>query len=249
MTRWTIASLACLFLAACSSAPTAPVRMAVPAAPAPVSPVGPAVVASTLEVRLDTTALGGRAVDGSHGIDALASVTVTEFLPAHGSAVIPVLGSRVEDERMITEFSPNAFRLTVHAAEHGIAHLGHGAVAPGWYAVYGYGSTAGFDMEQPRRGQRVCMLPGLTPAPGVRPVELRAGEVGYFGHFVVTIALRPRADGAPGYGLDTIDAAIEPAPAGLDAMMRGAGLDPARVRRIETDRFPCPWVVARPGSG
>lgn len=247
MKRSTFAGLVCLLLAACSTASTAPLR---PAAPAPdIAAAGPAVVASTLEVRLDTTALGGRAADDGDGIDALASVTVTEFLPSQGLAMIPVLGSRVEGERMITEFSRNAFRLTIHAAEHGIAHLGHGAVAPGWYAVYGYGSTAGFDLEQPRRGQRVCMLPGLTPAPGVRPVELRAGEIGYFGHFVIAIALRPRANGDPGYALDTIDAFIEPAPSGLEAMMRGAGLDPARVRRIPDGNFPCPWVVPRPGSG
>jgi len=89
---------------------------------------------------------------------------------------------------------------------------------------------------------------GGAPAPGVTPVALRAGEVGYFGHFVVTIAVEPgRGTGTP-YALSVADARIDPAPADLDDLLRRDGLDPTYVRRIPAERFPCPWTVPRLAS-
>ena len=220
----------------------APTVATPPASPAQAAA---AVIATTMEIRLDDRAAGHDAGVSEALANALANVTITEFLPAQGTAVPPILGSRVEGTRTITEYARNTYRQLIRTAEHGKPLLAVGGTDPGWYVVHSYSSTAGFDPEQPRKGQRSCVVPGLALAPGVRPVELKPGEAAYFGHFVITIRVGPgKGAGAPAE-LAVADARIEAAPAGLEGLLRGAGLDPARVRRLPADGFPCPWTVPR----
>jgi hypothetical protein len=47
------------------------------------------------------------------------------------------------------------------------------------------------------------------------------------------------------YELSVADARIETAPQGLDDLLRRDGLDPAHVKRIPPESFPCPWTVPR----
>lgn len=218
---------------------------AVATTPASPAQAAHAVIATTMEIRLDNQAAGQDAVVSEALANALANVTITEFLPAQGTAVPPILGSRVEGTRTITEYARNAYRQLIRTAQHGKPLLAVGGTDPGWYVVHSYSSTAGFDPEQPRRGQRSCVVPGLALAPGVRPVELKPGEAAYFGHFVITIRVVPGKGGATPAELAVADARIEAAPPGLDGQLRGAGLDPARVRRIPAADFPCPWTVPR----
>src|SRR3546814_3515539 len=125
----------------------------------------------------------------------------------------------------ITEYARNTYRQLISTATHGAAILARGETDPGWYVVHSYRSTAGFDPQQPRRGQRSCVVAGLALAPGVEPVELKRGDAVYFGHFVITIG--PVA----GTGIEVADARSEAAPAGVDDMLRQAGLDP-ETRRV-----------------
>lgn len=246
MMRLPICGLACLLLAGCTT--SEPVRQQ-PQAAAPVAATGPAVIASTMEIRIDASAVGNPPLDSANLQDALANVTITEFQSGYGVAVSPVLGSHVEGSRIITHYAPNAYRQTVRVDDHGTVHLAHATVSPGWYTLYSYGSTAGFDIAQPRKGQRSCLVSGLKPAPGVRPVDLKPGDVGYFGHFVIVIAVLPGKNGAPAFDLEVTDSFIEPAPANLNALLSANGLDATRARRIPANRFPCPWSVPRPATG
>lgn len=251
MMRLPILGLACLLLAGCAG--SEPARPRIAAAP-PVVATGPAVVASTLEVRIDASALGQAPLDEARLQRSLASVTVTEFLPAQDAAVPPVQGSHVEGSRIITHFAPNAYRQAISTDDRGIIQFSHQSVAPGWYTVYSFGSTAGaggtadFNVEQLRKGQRSCLVTGAKLAPGVRPVELKPSEIGYFGHFVITIAVRPGAGPSAPYETAVADAVIAPAPRELTDLLRQDGLDPSHLRRVAASRFPCPWTIPRPGA-
>jgi hypothetical protein len=245
MMRLPICGLVCLLLASCAS-PEPALRQPPPAAP--VAATGPAVIASTMEIRIDASAVGNPPLDGVNLQDALANVTITEFQSGYGVAVSPVLGSHVEGSRIITHYAPNAYRQTVHIDGHGATHFAHSDVSPGWYTLYSYGSTAGFDVTQPRKGQRSCLAAGLKLAPGVRLVDLKPGDVGYFGHFVIVIAVLPGKGGAPAFELEVTDSFIEPGPANLNELLSAKGLDASRARRIPANGFPCPWSVPRAGS-
>lgn len=252
MLRVPISVLACMLLAACSTTATttgpAPRAAASPPPAAPATPQ-PAtaypVIATTMEIRLEPRAAGSGKAAAEALAQALANVTITEFVPAGGVAVAPILGSRVEGTRTITEYARNTYRQLIRTSDHGIPLLAHGQTDPGWYVVHSYGSTAGFDPAQPRKGQRSCVVSGLALAPGVSAVELKPGEAAYFGHFVFTIGVSPGKGAAAPVELTVADARIEPAPAGLDDLLRRNGLDPAKVRRLPAERFPCPWTVPR----
>jgi len=222
-------------------------------APAPAQIVagnGKATVASTMEVRVDTSAVGGISPAKVGEKLALALATITEYRPETGTAVTPIRSAVAmpdADGQMTrtTVYNPNAYRQTVWMDDHDKVLFNRHDVDPGWYLVHSFGSTAGFARSKPRNGQRGCLQYGGMPADGVAPVALRAGEVGYFGHFVITIAVTPRRDPASPFTLSVADAAIESAPPGLDDILRHDGIDPARVTRIPADRFPCPWTVPR----
>lgn len=240
-----------LLLAACVTNGQPPVAAA--PSPPPPAPDGKATLASTMEVRVDTSAVGGIRPEQVGEKLALALATITEYRPDTGTAVTPIQSAVALPDssgRMTrtTVFAPNAFRQSVWMDDHSKIRFEKRGVEPGWYLVHSFGSTAGFEMYKPRNGQRGCLQYGGSPAPGVEPVALRAGEVGYFGHFVITIAVRPGdGDGKP-YALSVADAAIEPAPPGVDDMMRLNGIDPASVTRVPPERFPCPWTVPRATS-
>lgn len=246
--------LVCLLLSGCLGAGERDGTLA-RAAPASAHPnPDKALLASTMEVRVDTSAVGGIEPEAVGERLALALATITEFRPDTGTAVTPIRsaialpdGSGGTDLK--TVYSPNAYRQTTWMDDHGKVFFDRREVDPGWYLVHSFGSTAGFRMYQPRTGQRRCLEYGGKPSPGVEPVALRAGEVGYFGHFVITIAVQPGANPDTPYALSVADAAIEPAPAGLDDLLRQDGLDPARVQRVPPDRFPCPWTVPRLTAG
>ena len=223
------------------------------AAPAPAFPqAGKAVLASTMEVRVDTTAVGGISPDKVGKRLALALATITEFRPESGTAVTPIRSAVVsppdgtDSTKLKTVFNDNAYRQSAWMDDHGKVLFDRRVVDPGWYLVHSFGSTAGFELYKPRTGQRGCLLYGAKPAPGVEPVALNANEIGYFGHFVITIAVRPGKDPDQPYALSVADAAIEPAPANLEDLLRRDGLDPARLQHIPAERFPCPWTVPRP---
>lgn len=255
--RLAIISLACLLLSACVTAgqPDAALEAAPAPTPAPapvriLSQGGKAVVASTMEVRVDTSAVGGISPAQVGERLALALATITEFLPHDGTAVTPIRSAVVSPDgaggsTLKTVYSPNAYRQSAWMDDHGKVALDQRVVDPGWYLVHSFGSTAGFELYKPRVGQRRCLVYGGKPAPGVRPVALNAGEVGYFGHFVITIAVEPGSGATTPYALSVADATIEPAPPELDDLMRRNGLNPTQVRRIPSDHFPCPWTVPR----
>ena len=211
---------------------------------------GKATLASTMEVRVDTSAVGGISPTRVGKKLALALATITEYRPDTGTAVTPIqsavaLPDASGQMTRTTVYNPNAYRQTVWMDDHDKVLFDRRDVEPGWYLVHSFGSTAGFARDKPRTGQRGCLQYGGAPATGVSPVALRAGEVGYFGHFVITIAVEPSRDLDAPYTLSVADAAIEPAPPGLDDILRHDGIDPARVTRISSERFPCPWTVPR----
>lgn len=249
--RLAITGLACLLLSGCVTDGQPGPAIEQPAAPAAAHPhEGKAVLASTMEVRVDTSAVGGISPDAVGEKLALVLATITQFVPESGTAVTPIRSAVVSPDgaggsTLKTVYSPNAYRQTAWMDDYDKVLLDQRVVDPGWYLVHSFGSTAGFEMYQPRTGQRGCLLQGGKPAPGVRPVALGPGEAGYFGHFVVTIAVRPGKGADRPYTLSVADAAIEPAPPGLDDLLRRDGLDPARVTRIPPDRFRCPWTVPR----
>jgi hypothetical protein len=245
--RLLLTGLSCILLSACVT--TGQPEVASVPAPTP-STNGKATLASTMEVRVDTSAVGGiRPAQVGERL-ALALATITEYQPETGEAVTPIRSAVAMPDASgqmtrTTVYAPNAYRQTVWMDDHDKVLFDRREVDPGWYLVHSFGSTAGFERSKPRNGQRGCLLYGGAPAPGVEPVALRAGEVGYFGHFVITIAVAPGDDPAKPYRLSVADAAIEPAPPGLDDLLRRDGFDPARVTRIPPDRFPCPWTVPR----
>lgn len=252
--RLLIGGLAFLLLTGCVSTGEGGVAPPQTAAPAPGIDSGKAVLASTMEVRVDTSAVGGISPAAVGEKLALALATITEFRPETGTAITPIrsavaLPDGAGGTTLTTVYAPNAYRQTVWMDDHGKVLFDRRPVDPGWYLVHSFGSTAGFAMHQPRTGQRGCLQYGGIPAPGVEPVALGAGEVGYFGHFVITIAVQPGKTTAERYALSVAEAAIEPAPSGLDDLLRRDGLDPTRVRQIPPERFPCPWTVPRSATG
>lgn len=249
--RLLVCGLACLLLAGCVTAGDR-IAATVPApTPGPAHPhAGKAVLASTMEVRVDTSAVGGIEPEKVGKQLALALATITEFRPDHGTAVTPIRSAVVSPDgnggsTLKTVYSPNAYRQTAWMDDYDKVLFDRRIVDPGWYLVHSFGSTAGFQMYKPRTGQRACLQYGGKPAPGVEPVALAAGEVGYFGHFVITIAVEPGNGSGERYALSVAEAAIEAAPPELDDLLRRDGLDPARVQRIPANCFPCPWTVAR----
>ncbi len=251
--RLLIIGVACLALSGCVTATERASPLdSVAAAPAPVFPqAGKSVLASTMEVRVDTSAVGGISPDKVGKRLALALATITEFRPESGTAVTPIRSAVLTPEgidgtTLKTVYTDNAYRQTAWMDDYNKILFYQRTVDPGWYLVHSFGSTAGFERYKPRTGQRACLLYGAKPAPGVEPVALNAGEIGYFGHFVITIAVKPGKDPAVPYALSVAEAAIEPAPPGLEDILRRDGLDPARLQRIPPDRFPCPWTVQRP---
>lgn len=248
MLRLTFASLACLLLTGCitlggSEPSPQAARPSAPAAPPPAATAAPAVIATTMEVRVEDRTKGRREAVSQALENALANVTITEYQPADGKALQPILGSRVEGGRIIVDYARNTYRQLIRTSDAGGAILAVGGTDPGWYVVHSYSSTAGFDPEQPRKGQRACVVEGLALAPGVQPVQLKPGEAAYFGHYVFTIRAAPGRS-AP-VELAVADARIEAAPPGLDDMLRRQGLDPGTVRRLPPAQFPCPWTVPR----
>lgn len=240
------AGLACLLLTGCitlgGSDPSPPAaRPSAPAAPPPSAAAAPAVIATTMEIRVDDRTKGRREAVSQALDNALANVTITEF--RDGKAVQPILGSRVEGDRIVLDYARNTYRQLIRTSDRSGPVLAIGGTDPGWYVVHSYSSTAGFDPEQPRKGQRGCVVEGLALAPGVQPVELKPGEAAYFGHYVFTIRAAPGRN-AP-VELAVADARVEAAPPGLDDMLRRRGLDPATVRRLPPAQFPCPWTVPR----
>jgi len=247
MTRLPIVILTGLLLAGCVTTGQPPVATA--PAPRPAND-GKATLASTMEVRVDTSAVGGISPDKVGSRLALALATITEYQPSTGEAITPIRSAIAMPDAngqmtRSTVYAPNAYRQTVWMDDYDKVLLDRREVDPGWYLVHSFGSTAGFERTKPRNGQRGCLLYGGAPAPGVEPIALQAGEVGYFGHFVITIAVAPGSDPANPYKLSVADAEIEPAPPGLDDLLRRDGFDPAHVTRIPPDRFPCPWTVPR----
>lgn len=249
--RVAIIALSCVLLSGCVTAGQREATLETSVAAAAPSPHdGRAVLASTMEVRVDTSAVGGISPAKLGERQALVLATITEYRPDSGVAVTPIRSAIASPDgaggsTLKVVYYENAFRQSAWMHDYDKIHFDRRAVDPGWYLVHSFGSTAGFEMYKPRVGQRGCLLYGGAPAPGVEPVALNAGEVGYFGHFVVTIAVRPGKDATTPYALSVADAAIEPAPPGLDDLLRRDGLDPARVVRIPSDRFPCPWTVPR----
>lgn len=255
--RMVTVALACLLLSACVTAgQNDAVRETATAAVPSRAPSqsGKAVVASTMEVRVDTSAVGGIKPAQVGERLALALATITEYRPDIGTAVTPIRSAVALPDgsggtTLTTVYSQNAYRQSTWMDDHGKIHFGRRDVEPGWYVVHSFGSTAGFEMYKPRNGQRGCLLYGGKPAPGVRPVALNAGEVGYFGHFVITIAVRPGTSPSAPFALSVADATIQPAPANLNDLVIRDGLDPALVRHIPADSFPCPWTVPRTATG
>lgn len=250
--RLLVSALACFLLAGCVTTGSQETAPEVAAVPAPVDPnATKAVVASTMEVKVDTSAVGDIKPEKVGKKLALALATITEFHPDTGTAVTPVRSAIVmpdnsdDGSSLKMVYTDNAFRQSVWMDDHDKVLLGERTVDPGWYLVHSFGSTAGFELNKPRNGQRGCLMYGAVPAPGVEPVALKAGEIGYFGHFVITIAVKPGKDAASPYALSVEDATIKPAPDNLDDLLRHNGLNPEYVRRIPADHFPCPWTVPR----
>ncbi len=253
--RQLLFGLSCLLLSGCVTAGDPGLAVAPTATPAAVRPkTDKAMLASTMEVRVDTSAVGGIRPEQVGEKLALALATITEYRPDTGTAVTPIRSAVVTPDgaggsNLKTVYYDNAYRQSVWMDDHGKVLFDLREVDPGWYLVHSFGSTAGFERQKPRVGQRGCLLYGAVPAPGVEPVALRAGEVGYFGHFVITIAVGPGKDAGAPYALSVAEAAIEPAPPGLDDLLRRDGVDPAHVMRIPPERFPCPWSVPRQATG
>ncbi|MEQ8817207.1 MAG: hypothetical protein RLO51_23215 [Thalassobaculum sp.] len=252
--RLLLIGLALTLLSGCVTAGGQDAALSQAGAPAPTQPnARKAVLASTMEVKVDTSAVGGISPAQVGERLALVLATITEYRPDTGTAITPIrsavaLPDASGQMTRTTVYNDNAYRQTMWMDDYDKVQLDRRDVDPGWYLIHSFGSTAGFARDKPRNGQRGCLQYGGAPAPGVTPVALRAGEIGYFGHFVVTIAVEPGSGDGP-YALSVADARIDPAPADLDDLLRRDGLDPTYVRRIPADRFPCPWTVPRVATG
>lgn len=77
-----------------------------------------------------------------------------------------------------------------------------------------------------------CVSDDGTLLPGVIPVPVNPGDVVYFGHVTITMKVFPAIDGGVTHPAKLVGIRFESRPAGLDAELRKAGIDPAGVRFI-----------------
>jgi len=232
--------LACLLLTGCLS----PMTQLNRAMRDPIDYSNQAVVATTMEVRIEDSPLVRQYLGEISRKAATNTIYVSEYDPDSNQITRAVQNvsygwNPLTGMQVIVTYAKNAHHQEMRVESRNPVELDWKAVDSGWYVVESYTSTAGFDIDRPGERTRTCMGSGFAPRPGVRPVELKVGEIGYFGHAVFTVAMRPAKYATMPFDLALVDSRIEPAPANLDALLREQGLDPARVRRFPPENFPC----------
>lgn len=144
--------------------------------------------------------------------------------------------SRYDDRtrRLATPASERLAEYSQHLAgsDFNEFQLAWGDVESGLYTISRVFQDAGRSLAL------TCMTNEGTILPGVVPTPVHPGDIVYFGHAVLTLKVWPAAAGGVSHPARIVGIRVMDRPPGLEAELRKAGMDPARLR-----------FVAHPGTG